>query len=311
MSVSTPGLHHVTAISGDPQRTVDFYGGVLGLRLVKRTVNFDDPSTLHLYFGDEGGRPGTLVTFFPWGDAPPGRGGTGQINTIALAIPRASLGWWIERLIARGIAFDGPTKRFDEQLVTLRDVDGIALELVASDRAGDGWEGGGVPRAHAVRGVHGVTLWVEALEPTARFLGDALGFRASGNDASSHRFEAGAGGSGTVCDVRVATGFWRGAMGVGTVHHVAWRTPTDESELAARDDLVAHGAHVTPVRDRVYFHSIYFHEPGGTLFEIATDPPGFTLDEPLATLGAALKLPPWLESERAKLDRVLPTLHAP
>ena len=311
MTVATPGLHHVTAISGDPQRTVDFYGGVLGLRLVKHTVNFDDPGTLHLYFGDEAGRPGTLVTFFPWGEGSRGRGGTGQINAIALAIPRASFGWWIERLIARGIPFDGPTSRFGEQTIALHDGDGIALELVATQRAGDGWAGGDVPKEHAVRGVHGVTLWVDALEPTSRFLGDALGFRASGSDMSTHRFETGGGGSGAICDVRVATGFWRGAMGVGTVHHVAWRTSTDDSELAARVDLTAHGAHVTPVRDRVYFHSIYFHEPGGTLFEIATDPPGFTLDESLATLGTTLKLPPWLEAQRDMIEPALPAIHAP
>jgi len=311
MSITSPGLHHVTAISGDPQGTVDFYGGVLGLRLVKRTVNFDDPGTLHLYFGDASGRPGTLVTFFPWGEGAPGRGGVGQINAIALAIPRASLGWWIERLIARGIAFDGPAKRFDEQIIEFRDSDGIALELVATDRAGEGWSTGAVPLVHAIRGVHGVTLWVEALEPSARFLTDVLGFRAGGSDGSTHRFETGAGGSGALCDVRIATGFWRGAIGVGTVHHVAWRTATDETQLAARAELAARGAHVTPVRDRVYFHSIYFHEPGGTLFEIATDPPGFTLDESLAALGGALKLPPWLESQRAVLEPSLPAIHAP
>jgi len=311
MTIGTPGIHHVTAISGDPQRTVDFYGGVLGLRLVKRTVNFDDPGTLHLYFGDEAGRPGTLVTFFPWGDGARGRGGVGQINAIQLSIPQASLGWWLERLIARGIAHDGPAKRFGEQVIALRDVDGIAIELVATVRAGEGWEGGGIPAAHAIRGVHGVALWVETIEPTERFLTEALGFRAVGAEGSTHRFETGAGGGGAICDVRVASGFWQGRMGVGTVHHVAWRTPTDASELAARDALTAQGAHVTPVRDRVYFHSIYFHEPGGTLFEIATDPPGFTLDEPLDSLGTTLKLPPWLEAQRASLEPALPALHLP
>lgn len=311
MTIASSGIHHVTAISGDPQSTVDFYGGALGLRLVKRTVNFDDPGTHHLYFGDEAGTPGTIVTFFPWGNGQRGRGGIGQINVMSFSIPQSSLGWWLERLIARGIAHDGPAKRFREQVITLRDQDGIALELVASRRAGTGWGGGSVPAEHAIRGVHGVTLWVDALEPTSRFLTDALGFRAVGSDGNTHRFETGAGGGGAIADVRVAEGFWRATMGVGTVHHVAWRAAGDDAELAARAQLEAAGAHVTPVRDRVYFHSIYFHEPGGTLFEIATDPPGFTLDESLAQLGTALKLPPWLESQRTALEAALPPVHAP
>ena len=311
MTIASSGIHHVTAISGDPQATADFYGGTLGLRLVKRTVNFDDPSTHHLYFGDEAGRPGTIVTFFPWGDGARGRGGTGQINVIALSIPQPSLGWWLERLIARGVAYDGPAKRFGEQVVSIRDRDGIMLELVATSRDGAGWSGGGVPAEHAIRGVHGVMLWTEALEPTARFLTGVLGFREVGSEANTHRFETGAGGGGAIADVRVADGFWRGRMGVGTVHHVAWRAVDDAAELAARAQLESAGAHVTPVRDRVYFHSIYFHEPGGTLFEIATDPPGFTLDEPLGSLGTALKLPPWLEPQRAVLEPALPPVHVP
>jgi len=311
MTIASRGIHHVTAISGDAQATVDFYGGVLGLRLVKRTVNFDDPGTHHLYFGDETGTPGTIVTFFPWGDGARGRGGVGQINVISLAIPQSSLGFWLERLIARGIAYDGPAKRFGEQVVSIRDQDGIALELVACAATGAGWSGGGVPAEHAIRGVHGVTLWVDALAPTAAFLTGVLGFREVGSEGSIHRFETGPGGSGAIADVRTADGFWRGAMGVGTVHHVAWRTANDDTELAARAALAAAGAHVTPVRDRVYFHSNYFHEPGGTLFEIATDPPGFTLDEPVAALGSALKLPPWLEASRAMIEPTLPPVRAP
>jgi glyoxalase family protein len=311
MTIASSGIHHVTAISGDAQATADFYGGTLGLRLVKRTVNFDDPGTHHLYFGDEAGRPGTIVTFFPWGDGARGRGGTGQINLLSLSIPQSSLGWWLERLVAKGIAFDGPVKRFGEQAITLRDGDGIALELIATTRAGAGWGGGAVPAEHAIRGVHGVTLWVGSLEPTSRFLTTVLGFREVGSEGSTHRFETGAGGGGAIADVRVAEGFWRAAMGVGTVHHVAWRIPGDDAEVAARAHLEQAGAHVTPVRDRVYFHSIYFHEPGGTLFEIATDPPGFTLDEPLDRLGTGLKLPPWLEPQRAALEAALPPVHVP
>ncbi len=313
MSVASSGIHHVTAISGDPQMTVDFYAGTLGLRLVKRTVNFDDPGTHHLYFGDEQGTPGTIVTFFPWPNGARGRGGTGQVNVISFAIPQASLGWWIERLLARGVKHDGPVRRFDEQVLTLRDQDGIALELVADPRVGEraGWSGGAVPAEHAIRGVHGVTLWEGALEPTSAFLTRALGFRAVGSEGAIHRFEIGTGGSGATADIRVAEGFWRAAMGVGTVHHIAWRTPDDNAQLAARAELLAAGTAVTAVADRQYFHSIYFHEPGGVLFEIATDPPGFATDEPLASLGSALKLPPWLEPMRQELERKLPPVHAP
>jgi glyoxalase family protein len=313
MSIRSSGIHHVTAISGGPQETVDFYAGALGLRLVKRTVNFDDPGTYHLYFGDEAGTPGSIITFFPWPDGARGRGGVGQVNLIAFAIPLSSLGWWLERFIARGVKHEGPTRRFGEQVIALRDPFGIALELVAHPRAAEraGWDGGGVPAEHAIRGVHGVTLWHETLEPGADFLTKTLGFRAAGSENGTHRFETGSGGPGAIADIRVAAGFWRGAMGVGTVHHVAWRAPGDDAELDARAALTSAGVSVTPVRDRQYFHSIYFHEPGGVLFEVATDPPGFTFDEPLAALGTSLRLPPWIEPMRAELEKRLPPIHLP
>jgi len=313
MSVGTSGLHHVTAISGEPQATVDFYAGVLGLRLVKRTVNFDDPFTYHLYFGDERGSPGTIVTFFPWPGAGRGRGGNGQVNVISLAVPRNSLGWWLERLISKGVAHEGPVRRFGDQVLTLKDQDGIALELVACAPAAPGgaWGRGSVPADHAIRGVHGVTLWEEALAPTAEFLTGVMGFRAAGSEGSIHRFEGGSGGAGTIADVRVASGFWSAAMGVGTVHHVAWRTGNDATQLAARGALMEAGIPVTPVKDRQYFKSIYFHEPGGVLFEIATDAPGFATDEPLETLGTMLKLPPWLEAQRDAIAKKLPAFHSP
>jgi catechol 2,3-dioxygenase-like lactoylglutathione lyase family enzyme len=315
MSIAISGIHHVTAISGSPQGTVDFYAGVLGLRLVKRTVNFDDPGTYHLYFGDDTGKPGTLVTFFPWGEASRGRGGTGQVNVISLSIPQASLGWWLERLIARGVPHEGPVKRFGEQVITLRDQDGIALELVAHPRAGEreawSYDGSTVPAEHAIRGLHAITMWVDTVAPTAAMLVTTMGFRVGGSEGATHRFVTGSGGPGAIVDVRETHGFPRGVMGIGTVHHIAWRVPGDDAELASRAELSAAGAHVTPVRDRQYFHSIYFHEPGGVLFEIATDVPGFLIDEPKATLGTALKLPPWLESARTTIEPVLPPLHAP
>jgi len=312
MNVGTSGLHHVTVISGEPQATVDFYAGVLGLRLVKRTVNFDDPYTYHLYFGDERGSPGTIVTFFPWPGAGHGRGGTGQVNVISLAIPQTSLGWWLERLISKGVAHEGPTKRFGNQVLSIKDQDGIALDLVAcaSPAPARAWGGGSVPAEHAIRGVFGVTLWAEALEPTAAFLTGIMGFRTAGSEDNVHRFECGAGGAGTVADVRVAAGFWSAAMGVGAVHHVAWRTADDDSQLAVRGSLMDAGIPVTPVKNRQYFRSIYFHEPGGVLFEIATDAPGFATDEPLETLGTMLMLPPWLEPRRATIEGKLPSFHS-
>jgi glyoxalase family protein len=312
MTTHTTGIHHLTAIAGDAQRNVEFYSRVLGLRLVKRTVNFDDPGTYHLYYGDESGTPGSILTFFPWPGAHRGRQGTGQAAVTALAILPFSLSFWIERLITHGVPFEGPMRRFDERVLSLKDPDGLALELVAHEGAARRgyWGGGPVPAEHAVRGLHTVTLWTDDLEPTARFLTGVLGFRAVGSEESRHRFTTGDGGPGTLVDVRAAPGFWRGLVGVGSVHHVAWRVPSDEAQQAARAEIARAGVGITPVLDRQYFHSVYFHEPGGVLFEIATDPPGFTVDEPLEALGETLKLPPWLEEQRPRIEAALPALHA-
>jgi glyoxalase family protein len=306
-------IHHVTAITGDPQRTLDFYAGTLGLRLVKLTVNFDDPQTYHFYFGDELGRPGSIVTFFPWPDGEPGRAGTGQINEIALAIPPASVGAWIERLLTRGVPFEGPTSRFGDRVLSFRDPHGLLLELVATARvaAVEPWTEGPVPAEHAIRGVHGITIWEEADQGSAALLTDTLDFQAAGEDAGRRRYESGTNGIGTVVELRRTPGFWRGAGGVGTVHHVAFRVPSDDAQLALRADLERLGLDVTPVVDRQYFRSVYFHEPGGVLFEIATDGPGFTTDEPPAELGTSLKLPPTYEALRPQLTRSLPPVRLP
>jgi len=316
MDTQILGIHHVTAIAGDPQRNLDFYTGLLGLRLVKLTVNYDDPGTYHLYYGDATGRPGTILTFFTWPDAPRGRLGTGQTAATALAIPRASLGYWVERLVQHGVAHEGPTVRFgtlDEETISFRDPDGLALELVAAPRAEErpGWEGGSVPAEHAIRGVHGVTLWEERPERTAALLTETLGFRRVAEEGGLVRYAAGAGGPGTFVDVRDAGNPRRGSVAVGTVHHVAYRTPTDEGQRAWLADLAGHGAHVSPIMDRQYFHSIYFREPGGVLFEIATDLPGFATDEPTERLGTGLRLPAWLESHRAELEAALPPARLP
>ena len=306
-------IHHVTAIAGDPQRNLDFYAGTLGLRLVKLTVNFDDPGTYHLYFGDETGRPGSILTFFPWPDGQRGRQGTGQVGTVSLAVPPAALGWWIERLLQHGVKYEGPTRRFDERVLSFTDPDGLLLELVATPRAVrvEPWGGGPVPAEHAVRGIHGATIWEDGDRGTAGFLTRFMGFRAAGEEGTRLRFESAAEGVGTVLDLRRAPGFWSGAGGVGTVHHVAFRAPTAAAQLERRLELERAGVGITPVVDRQYFQSVYFREPGGVLFEIATDPPGFTLDEVPAALGTELKLPRGLEPMRERIERSLPPVRLP
>ncbi len=307
----TTGIHHVTAISGEPQRNVDFYAGVLGLRLVKKTVNFDDPETYHLYYGDGGGDPGTIMTFFPWAHAPGGRIGSGQLVVTSFSIPVASLGYWTERLIEVGVRFEKPRDRFGDTVLTFEDPDRLRVELVASKDGRAGWAGGTVPAEHSVRGFHHVALAVETTESTVRLMTETLGFRQVEQTEGRVRLSAGKGGPGNTVDVIGASGFPRGSMGVGTVHHVAFRVPDEETQLALREKISALGFNVTPVLDRNYFRSIYFREPGGVLFEIATDPPGFSVDEAEAELGTHLKLPPWLESRRARLEEVLPPLEVP
>ncbi|MBA3892581.1 MAG: ring-cleaving dioxygenase [Gemmatimonadales bacterium] len=306
-------IHHVTAIAREPQRNLDFYAGTLGMRLVKLTVNYDDPGTYHLYYGDELGRPGSLLTFFPWTGGRPGRQGTGQVNGVGLAVPSVSLGFWIERLLSRGVKYEGPTRRFDEQVLAFADPDGLLLELIATPRldAVDGWKDGPVPAEHAVRGVHAVTIWEDGDTGSADFLTRTMGFRAKDEMGNRLRFESGQEGPGAVVDLRRAPGFWRGTEGVGTVHHVAFRAADDGEQQARQEEVRRQGVGVTDVRDRTYFRSIYFREPGGVLFEVATDGPGFTLDESAAELGTTLVLPPRYESMRARLERALPALRLP
>jgi glyoxalase family protein len=300
------GIHHVTAIARDPQRNVDFYAGVLGLRLVKKTVNFDDPGTYHFYYGDGQGHPGTIMTFFPWPMARLGSRGAGQATVTSFSVPEGSLGWWSERLDRMGIDHDAPRPRFDEEVLTVLDPDHLQIELVA--RAGDGrepWDGGPVPAERAIRGFEGVTLTEWNPEVTSEVLTGLLGFRPVSEAGDRFRFEIGAG---TRVDVLAKPDAPRGHVSAGTVHHVAWRTPDDAQQRAWHEEIQNRGFHVSPILDRQYFHSIYFREPGGVLFEIATDPPGFTKDEPEATLGTDLKLPPWLEPERKRIEGVLPRI---
>ncbi|RSN25245.1 ring-cleaving dioxygenase [Streptomyces sp. WAC 05977] len=313
MSIKTSGLHHVTAIGGDPQRNADFYTRALGLRLVKTTVNFDDPGTYHLYYGDESGKPGSLMTVFPWRDAPKGRHGTGQATTTSFSVPESSLGWWKQHLAENRVETSRIRNADGEETLTFLDPDGLELALVAHPQGDprDPWDTKLVPAEHAIRGLHSVTLSVSKEDATAGMLTDGLGLTFVHQDGNRLRFSAGEGGPGALVDVLVTPDAPRGLVAAGTVHHVAWRAPDEDTQAAWRDELIDDGVNVTSILDRQYFRSIYFREPGGTLLEVATDEPGFAIDEPLLELGRALKLPPWLEPKREDIEAMLPKLDLP
>ena len=309
MNVNPHGIHHVTAIASDPQANVDFYTKVLGLRLVKQTVNFDAPHVWHLYYGDEQGSPSSILTFFPWPGVMKGKEGAGLTTATAFSVPPESIGFWHERIKTLGLTTEGPVVRGDSEVLTLFDNDGMRLELVASP--GDsrsGWDGvSDIPQEHAVRGLHEVTLSERNLDPTASMLTSFLGMGLSSETAGAANFSMGEGGAGA--SVQVIGGIQdRGLQAGGTVHHVAFRAPNLQTMESWRQELVGRGVNVTEVMDRQYFKSIYFREPGGVLFEIATDEPGFDIDEPLLELGRKLKLPPWLEPSREQIQHSLPRI---
>jgi glyoxalase family protein len=307
------GLHHVTAISSDPQKTLEFYTKILGLRLVKLTVNYDDPSTYHVYFGDEIGHPGTVLTFFPWPGQPRGRKGAGQATNTSFSIPSESIQFWQDRLKSHGVSVEAPRNRFRDTVLSLEDRDGQGLELIGAKEieARTGWTQGPVPKEHAIRGFHSVTLLEEVLERTETVLVDTLGFRQIGDEEDRFRYETGKGGSGATVDILSRPKAQRGFVSVGTVHHVAFRASNDEHQTDLRQGIVKADLNVTPVIDRNYFHSIYFREHGGVLFEVATDNPGFAIDEPPEQLGTRLALPPWLEDSRAEIEKNLPPVSLP
>jgi glyoxalase family protein len=303
------GIHHITAISGNAQRNVDFYAHILGLRFIKKTVNFDDPGTYHLYYGDEAGEPGTILTFFPWEHAAPGGAGLGLVHATALRVPAASMSYWAERFAEKGVQHEPSRVHFGDTLLAFRDADGMSLALVgiAGVEREAGWSAGAIPAEHAIRGIHGVRLFGAA--STVAVLTDVLGFKEVAREGTDVRYLAN-GGVGGIVDIRAtAQGAAMGRMGRGSVHHVAFRAPDDVAQAEMAKRLVAsHGLRPTGQKDRQYFRSIYFHEPGGVLFEIATDGPGFTVDEPLVDLGKSLKLPSFLEPRRKQLEGVLPPL---
>jgi glyoxalase family protein len=314
MEYKIRGLHHVTAIAGDPQRNLDFYVGLLGLRFVKRTVNFDDPSTYHFYFGDQRGTPGTILTFFPWPGARRGIRGTGQIEATAFAISPHSAGYWLERFKQHHVTAERTPPRFGEEVIQLTDPDGLLIELIASSSHGEiePWTNGPVPAEHAARGFHSVSAALEGYERTARLLTESFGYRLIDQSGNRFRFVSPDNSApGRIIDLLCLPDKGMGRVAAGSVHHIAFRAKDNAEQLQWREHLVDLGYNVTPVIDRTYFHSIYFREPGGVLFEIATEPPGFTLDEKLEELGAHLRLPSWMESARSEIEKILPPIQVP
>lgn len=306
-------LHHVTCIAGDPQENYDFYAGVLGMRMVKRSVNQDVPGTYHLFYADADGHAGTDLTFFPWPEMAPATPGVGLASEVGLAVPAGSLGYWHERLATAGAPVDEPITRFGERVLTFTDPHGLSLALVetADAREFTPWSESPVPAERQVLGLHSMRLVERDVETTGRFLTSILGFSAAGDEDGWHRFLLPGARSGRILDIRGEPSQGRGKWGTGGVHHLAWRVPDDATELAVRERVEAAHRRPTPVIDRFWFKSVYFLEPGGVLFELATDGPGFAIDEPMATLGEQLVLPPWLEPRRREIETALPPLHAP
>lgn len=303
------GLHHVTALTSDPQVNLNFYAGILGLRLVKKTINFDAPEIYHLYYGNEKGAPGTIMTFFPYPTIPKGRKGKGQLTVTSFSISENSLEYWIKRLHKFNIPHSQPKQRFEETYIYLEDNDGLGLELVANHQdQRQGFTYGNIPAEHAIKGFYGVALSEEGYEKTARLLTEHMDHLKIGENGNRFRYSA-SGQPGDFIDVLCSPDRLQGLGGTGTVHHVAFATPNETTQLEARNKLLNEGLNVTPVLDREYFHSIYFREPGGVLFEIATLPPGFTVDEELSHLGESLKLPPWEEPHRKWIENELPPIH--
>jgi glyoxalase family protein len=304
------GIHHVTAISGKAARNLDFYTQVLGLRFVKKTVNFDDPGTYHLYYGDSEGRPGTILTFFAWEDAAPGRAGAGLTLETTFRVPASSIGYWTHRFVEKGVTHEASERRFGEPVLPFKDPDGLMLALIgaAGAETEPAWHTSAIPTEHAIRGFHGATLLLEEASPTSSVLTDVLGFNEAGKDGLLIRFRASEAIGGYVY-IRQAKEFLAGRLGRGTVHHIAFRAADDTRQAEMAQKLVVtHGLRPTQQIDRQYFRSVYFHEPGGILFEIATDRPGFAVDEALDSLGRDLKLPQFLESRRKEIEAALPPL---
>lgn len=304
------GLHHITAVAREPQRNVNFYRNILGQRLIKKTVNFDVPDTYHFYYADYLGTPGSVMTHFAWPKTRRAVRGNGTTAALAYNLPAGSLGFWQEYLKGQNIKTEPIETRFGAGVLSFDDPDGLRIELIESAPiAGiQPWPEGPIPAAHELQGFHSTTLWLEDIQPTADLLTQHMGYTFAGQEANRYRFIAEQGTPGSVLDLLHRPGGNQAVFGAGSIHHIAFRVPNDETELAYQASLRQAGFGVTPVRDRSYFHSIYFNEPGGVLFEIATNTPGFDLDESQETLGEALKLPEWLEPQRPEIEQGLAPL---
>jgi glyoxalase family protein len=310
------GLHHVTVIAGDPQENIDFYTGVLGMRLVKKSVNQDAPDTYHLFYADAVGSPGTDLTFFPWPDLPKARPRVGQIVEVPFAVPAGSLDYWQERLAEHGVSTQDVEPRFGERTLPFEDPHGLRLALVETDddREFEPWAHSPVPAEHQVRGMHAVRMWQHELAPTETLLTEVMGLVKVDEDDGWHRYGVEGEGSGTFAEVKVVDQHPRTSNrvgGTGAVHHAAWRMRDADEELALRDVVERVGLQPSPQIDRFWFKSVYFREPGGVLFELATDGPGFTVDEDPEDLGTSLVLPPSMEDQRAEIEANLPPLDTP
>ena len=303
MKKQTTGIHHITAIVGHPQENVDFYAGILGLRLVKKTINFDDPGTYHLYFGNEGGKPGSIITFFPWANAYQGRIGDGQVGVTTYVVPSGAIDFWKNRLSKFNVEYI-EVERFGENYLQFDDPHGLHLEIVAREEGElNSWTFGEVSKEVAIKGFGGAILYSSRPKETAATLVDVMGLEVVGTEGDYTRFKATA-DIGNIIDVKMTMGV-RGTMGVGTVHHIAWRAKDDVDHQEWHEYAMNHGQYVTEIKDRNYFNAIYFRESGEILFEIATDPPGFANDEPRETMGEQLMLPTQYEHLRDRLEKSL------
>lgn len=307
MEKSINGIHHITVMASDPQNNYNFYTQTLGMRFIKKTVNFDAPDVYHLYYGDEKGSPGTILTFFPFPDARRGKRGTGEINIVSFSVPSNSLQYWMNRLAELAINFDGPKNKFGHEYISLLDPDGMKIEIVADTNADsiEGWFNGDVPAEHSIRKFFSSTFYLSDAKPTEKLLTQVMGAKLIASEGNVRRYTLGEKESLVFVDIIEDASIPRGISGAGTVHHIAWRTANDEEQLNWRAKVSEYGLYPTEVVDRDYFHSIYFREPGGILFEIATDPPGFMIDESFENLGTELKLPAWHEPKRKLIEQIL------
>jgi glyoxalase family protein len=309
------GLHHVTAIAGPAQENLDFYAGVLGMRLVKKSVNQDDPGTYHLFYADAEGHPGTDLTFFPWAQMAPSIEGHGLSSEVSLAVPPGSLDFWSERLQQHHVRVNPTESRFGQVALPLRDPHGLHVALVESEdslgRPFSSWQESPIPEQHQIRGLESARLVERDLVRTSAFLTKAMGFVHAGTENGWHRYGVAGGKSGAYVDLYEAPTSRRGAWGTGSIHHLAWRVEDEKHQLEVRQRVQEGGSRPTPVIDRFWFKSVYFPEPGGILFELATEGPGFSVDEDTAHLGESLVLPPWLEPERPSIEAGLPRLTMP